>query len=55
MKRQNDDNRLTKLAYQKPTSSVVTIEALRLMAGSYVKSLGNPDDENEITDSNDII
>ena len=55
MKRQNNDNQLTKLAYQKPTSSVVTIEARRLMTGSYVKSLGKPDDENEITDSNDII
>ena len=55
MKRPNDNNRLTKQAYLKPTTTAVTIKAPRLMAGSYDKPLGTPDDENEITDSNDII
>ena len=55
MKRPNDDNQLTKLAYQKPTTTVFTVVVPRLMAGSYDESLGNPDDDNVITDSNDII
>ena len=55
MKRPNDDNRLTKLAYLKPATTIITVVVPRLMAASYAKSLGNPDDDNVITDSNDII
>ena len=55
MKRPNSNNRLTKLAYQKPTTTVFTVVVPRLMADSYKETLGNPDDENEITNSNDII
>ena len=55
MKRPNSNNRLTKLAYQKPTTTVFTVVVPRLMADSYDEKLGPLDDDNEITNGNDII